>query len=73
MDKEYKSNSSFVEYYTKIQEAVPSHLSTLPHKEVGYYVHVELDRLYKLKNCVDALRSNSELYKKFSKKFSFNF
>lgn len=36
---------------------------------VGFFIHVETDRVYKLKNCVDSEKTNADLYKKFSKDF----
>ena len=35
-------------------------------------VHVELDRTYKINNCVESEHNNSELYKRFSKPFLAN-
>lgn len=34
---------------------------------LGYYVHVEADKNYKIKNCVDSEKTNAELYKRFNK------
>lgn len=39
---------------------------------IGYFVHIETDKLYKIKNCTDSDKTNAELYKRFSKDFISN-
>lgn len=65
-----KSGSSSISFYTKIQEAQPSYYSTLINKELALDVNIEFEQqTYKVKNCIDSSRSNSDLYKRFSKPF----
>lgn len=35
-------------------------------------MHVETDKIYKIKNCIDSEKTNAELYKRFSKDFIAN-
>jgi hypothetical protein len=56
--------------FTKFQEARPAYRSNLVNKELGYDAIIELPddpEPTKIKNCITSARSNSELFKRFSK------